>query len=182
MAIAIPGGWRSPFRREADHFSAVLGMVIAIVGIILLSRLHLLKRAGQTGGSLASTGRWRNQVAAREGAHAQDQRSSQTSFPGVVPAPDSRQLCGRPSDRFRVLEGRRSRRTEMAGHRRMGRRPADGDGGSVAGKTRPSKSATGAGLRGYPPRTTNQQTPHLTTAVGGGPREEPGRIPLQPVL
>src|ERR1039457_2882612 len=42
-----------------------------------------MKRAGQTSGSLASTGRWRSQVAARKVAHAQDRRSSQTSFPGL---------------------------------------------------------------------------------------------------
>src|ERR1039458_9515569 len=43
--------WRSPFRRDADHFSAVLGMVIGIVGIVLLSRLHEARWANwrQTG-------------------------------------------------------------------------------------------------------------------------------------
>src|ERR1022692_1618811 len=43
--------WRSRFRRDADHFSAVLGMVIGIVGIVLLSRLHEARWANwrQTG-------------------------------------------------------------------------------------------------------------------------------------
>src|ERR1017187_2816787 len=43
--------WRSAFRRDADHFSAVLGMVIGIVGIVLLSRLHEARWANwrQTG-------------------------------------------------------------------------------------------------------------------------------------
>ena len=35
MPITIPRGWRSLFRREADQFSADLGMMIAIVGIVL---------------------------------------------------------------------------------------------------------------------------------------------------
>src|ERR1022692_4055999 len=69
-----------------------------------------MKRAGQTSGRLASTGRWRSQVAARKVAHAQDQRSSQTSFPGSGTAPDSHQLCRRSGDGFRVPEDRRGRR------------------------------------------------------------------------
>ena len=117
-------------------------MVIGIVGIIFLSRLQS-KRAGQAGGRLASTGRWRSQVAAREVAHAQDQRGSQTSFPGAVTAPDSRQLCRRSGDGFRLPEGRRGGRAEMAGHRRMGRRP---------GHHRPS-------LRRGENRSTESQSP-----------------------
>jgi hypothetical protein len=35
------------FRREADQFSAVLGMAIAIVGIFFLSRLHEVRWANQ---------------------------------------------------------------------------------------------------------------------------------------
>src|ERR1039457_7321749 len=68
-----------------------------------------MKRAGQTSGSLASTGRWRSQVAARKVAHAQDRRSSQTSFPGAVTAPDSRQLCRRSGDGFRVPDRKSTR-------------------------------------------------------------------------
>src|ERR1035438_1358917 len=132
-----------------------------------------MKRAGRTGGSLASTGRWRIQVAARKVAHAQDQRSSQTSIPGAVTAPDSCQLCRRPGDGFRLPEDRRGGRAEMARHRRVERRPSDAGRRSVAGKTRPAKPVTRAGLRGYPPRVANPQARHLTTAVGRVPGDHP---------
>jgi len=40
MPIRIPGGWRSPFRADADHFSAGPGIAIAFPGTVSLSHLH----------------------------------------------------------------------------------------------------------------------------------------------
>src|ERR1039457_1260970 len=132
-----------------------------------------MKRAGRTGGRLASTGRGRISVAPRKVGHAQDQRSPETSIPGAVTAPDSCQLCRRPGDGFRLPEDRRGGRAEMARHRRVERRPSDAGRSSVAEKTRPAKPVPRAALRGYPPRVANPQARHLTTAVGRVPGDHP---------
>ena len=47
-----------------------------------------MKRAGQASGRLVSTEKWRNQVAARKVARAQDQRDPETARSGAEPAPD----------------------------------------------------------------------------------------------
>ena len=97
-------------------------MVIAIVGIIFLSRLHDRSALGKPAAGWPPLEGGGTKFAAREVVHAQDQRDSQTTFPGAVTTPDSHQLCRRSGDGFRIPEGRRGRRTEMAGDRRMGRR------------------------------------------------------------
>ena len=49
-------------------------------------------------------------------------------------------------------------------------------------KTGPANPVTRTGLRRYPPRAADQQARDPATALGGVPREAPGRLPLQPLL
>jgi len=81
-------------------------MAIGILGIVFLSRLNV-KHVGQISGGLDSTEKWRNRVAAREVARAQDQGSPEIGRSGAEPAPDRTELFGRPGDGFRVFESRR---------------------------------------------------------------------------
>src|ERR1035438_248568 len=94
-----------------------------------------MKRAGQASGRLVSTERWRNQVAARKVARAQDQRDPETARSGAEPAPDRVELFRRPCDGLRVFEGRRDRRPEVVRCRRLGRRPFAAGGGPAPGGT-----------------------------------------------
>src|ERR1700687_2487211 len=115
-----------------------------------------MKRAGPTSGRLASTGRWRIQVAARKVARAQDQRSSKTAEFGAESAPDRAELCRRSGDGFGILEGRRNGWLGMGGGRRLGRRPIVEGGGSLSGDTSKPDSSTRAGLRRDSPGVANQ--------------------------
>ena len=149
-------------------------MAIGIVGIIFLSRLHEARWANQRQAGL----HWKVEEPScrKRGCPCARSRKFSDFIPWGGHSARCRQLCRRSGDGFRFPEDRRSGRAAMARHRRVERRPSDAGRRSVAGKTRPPKPVTRAGLRGNPPRTANQQARYLATPVGGVPGKELGRL------